>query len=128
MRIGFSSSALAALLLASAPPAFAQAAQEAARRYEIAPGPLDQALPAFARQSGLQILYPAALVAGRRSPGLSGTHTPEAALAAVLKDSGLAWRRSRPNVFVVYDPAARAEAADYNGALCRPCPLNPPWP
>ena len=111
MRIGFSSSALAALLLASAPPAFAQAAQEAARRYEIAPGPLDQALPAFARQSGLQILYPAALVAGRRSPGLSGTHTPEAALAAVLKDTGLAWRRSRPNVFVVYDPAARAEAA-----------------
>ena len=85
MRIGFSSSALAALLLASAPPAFAQAAQEAARRYEIAPGPLDQALPAFARQSGLQILYPAALVAGRRSPGLSGTHTPEAALAAVLE-------------------------------------------
>jgi outer membrane receptor protein involved in Fe transport len=110
MRIGLSSSALAALLLASAPAAFAQA-PEAARRYEIAPGPLEQALPAFARQSGQQILYPAALVAGRRSPGLSGTYTAEAALAAVLRDTGLAWRRSRPNVFVVYNPAARAETA-----------------
>ncbi|MBD3817800.1 MAG: TonB-dependent receptor plug domain-containing protein [Brevundimonas diminuta] len=82
----------------------------AARRYDIAAGPLDRVLPIFARESGLQLLYPTALVAGRRSPGLSGEHGPETALAALLDGSGLAWRRSRPNVFVVYDPSAQAEA------------------
>ena len=110
MRVGFNSSAMAALLLASAPAALAQVV-EADRRYEVAPGLLDEALPAFARQSGQQILYPAAVVAGRRSPGLSGTYSAEAALAALLRDTGLAYRRSRPNVFVVYDPAARTDAA-----------------
>lgn len=108
MRTELGSTALAALLLASATPVIAQTA-EPVRRYDIAAGPLDQALTAFARQSGQQILYPAALVAGRRSPGLTGDHAADAALAALLRDTGLAHRRTRPNVFVLYDPSARAE-------------------
>ncbi|MDI6624421.1 MAG: hypothetical protein QME55_06795, partial [Brevundimonas sp.] len=63
-------------MLASASPVMAQVA-EPLRRYEIPAGPLDAALTAFARQSGVQILYPAALVAGRRSPGLTGEHAPD---------------------------------------------------
>lgn len=111
MRMGLVSTALSALMLASPPPAAAQTA-EPVRRYEVAPGPLDRALTAFAQQSGQQILYPAALVAGRRSPGLSGDYTADAALAALLRDTGLVHRRTRPNVFVVYDPAARVQGAD----------------
>lgn len=107
MHRGLGSTALSALMLASASPVMAQTA-EPVRRYEIPAGPLDAALTAFARQSGVQILYPAALVAGRRSPGLSGAHAPDGALAALLRETGLAHRRSRPNVFVLYDPAARA--------------------
>lgn len=109
MRMGLSSTALSALLLASATPVLAQTA-EAARLYEVAAGPLDRALTAFAQQSSQQILYPAALVAGRRSPGLSGSYGADAALATLLRDTGLSHRRVRPNVFVLYDPSARAEA------------------
>ena len=112
MHRGLGSTALSALMLASATPVLAQTA-EPVRRYEIAAGPLDAALTAFARQSGVQILYPAALVTGRRSPGLSGEHAPDAALAALLRQTGLAHRRSRPNVFVLYDPAAQAAIPEY---------------
>ena len=105
MRMGLGSTALATLLLASAAPAAAQSI-EATRHYEIPAGPLDRALREFARQSGQQILYPAALVAGRRSPGLSGDYGPESALAALLRDTGLVHRRSRPNVFILHDAAS----------------------
>ncbi len=97
----------AALMMAAAP-AFAQS-PDAARRYEIAAGPMDRALAAFAQQSGQQILYTAALTAGRRSPGLSGDYTAEAALARLLADTGLGFRRTRPNVYVVFDRSGRAD-------------------
>ena len=106
MRMGLGSTSLAALLLASAPAA-AQSV-EPVRRYEIPAGPLDHALREFARQSGQQILYPAALVAGLKSPGLSGAYSPERALSALLHDTGLVHRRSRPNVFVLHNPADAA--------------------
>ncbi|MBB5746534.1 TonB-dependent receptor [Brevundimonas variabilis] len=109
MRIGYGSTALAAVLLATTVPAFAQTA-EPVRQYQIASGPLDRALTAFARQSGLQILYPSALVAGRSSAGVIGSYSAEGALAQVLRDTGLTYRRTRPNVFVLVDPAQRAEA------------------
>lgn len=109
MRFDLSSAAVAALIAATAPTAV-MAQDVASRRYDIAAGPLERVLPIFARESGLQLLYPTALVAGRRSPGLSGERGPEAALSALLDGTGLAWRRSRPNVFVVYDPSLQAEA------------------
>jgi outer membrane receptor protein involved in Fe transport len=111
MGQGFTSTALAAFLLGVATPVIAQAS-DLARRFEIAAGPLDQTLPAFARQSGLQILYPSALVAGRQSPAVSGDLTPETALALLLRDSGLSYRQSRPTVFVLVDPSARAQAGE----------------
>jgi len=106
--MGLGSTALSALLLASPTPVIAQTA-DAVRRYDVAAGPLDRALTAFAQQSGQQILYPAALVAGRRSDGVSGSYLPETALAALLRNSGLTYRRTRPNVFVLVDPAERAD-------------------
>lgn len=108
MRREFTTTALAALMMASATPVMAQA--EAPRHFDIAAGPLERVLPAFARQSGRQILYPSALVAGRSSAGVSGELTSEAALAQLLRDTGLTYRRSRPNVYVLVDPSARAEA------------------
>lgn len=109
MRQAFTSTALAALMIGAATPVIAQSA-EAVRSYDIPPGPLDRALPAFARQSGLQILYPTALAAGRWSPGVSGSHPAEAALSLLLRDTGLTYRQSRPTVFVLVDPNARAQA------------------
>ena len=84
MRQGFTSTALAALLMASATPVCAQQA-ESARRFDIPAGPLARTLPAFARQSGQQILYPSALVADRASASLSGDYSVETALALLLR-------------------------------------------
>lgn len=109
MRMGLGSTALSALLLASATPVIAQTA-EAVRRYDVAAGPLDRALTAFAQQSGQQILYPAALVVGRRSEGVSGSYSAETALEALLRNSGLTYRRARSNVFVLVDPSQRSDA------------------
>ncbi|MAL56296.1 MAG: TonB-dependent receptor [Brevundimonas sp.] len=108
MGHGYTSTALAALMMAVATPVIAQSSDDV-RRFEIAAGPLERTLPAFGRQSGLQILYPSALVAGRRSAALSGDHAPEAALQLMLRDTGLSYRQSRPTVFVLFDPAARAD-------------------
>lgn len=108
MRQAFTSTALAALMLGAATPVLAQSA-EAVRSYDIPAGPLDRALPAFAQQSGLQLLYPTALAAGRWSAGVSGAHTAETALGLLLRDTGLTYRQSRPTVFVLIDPAVRAQ-------------------
>ena len=110
MGQGFTSTALAALMIGVATPVIAQSS-DVARRFEIAAGPLDRSLPEFARQSGLQILYPSALVAGRQSPAVNGDLTSEVALTLLLRDSGLTYRQSRPTVFVLVDPSARAEVS-----------------
>ena len=46
----------------------------------IPPQPLDSALKAFAAATSLLLSYEAGLTAGRTSPGVSGTYTPEEAL------------------------------------------------
>lgn len=54
--------------------------------------PLEQALTAFARQAGLQLVYPPDLVQGLRAPALRGSHSREAALAELLRGSGVGGR------------------------------------
>lgn len=112
MRFGLSSSALSALILAAAvPPAFAQGVTPAVQ-FRVPAGPLQTALPLFAAQSGEQILYSTDLIAGRQSPGVTGSLRTDEALAALLQGTGLRGRRTRPNTLVVFDPASRAGAAD----------------
>jgi outer membrane receptor protein involved in Fe transport len=57
--------------------------------YHIAAGSLDDVLRTFARQSGIQLLYPPAQTARLRSTGLEGEYSPQRALTALLHDSGL---------------------------------------
>lgn len=77
------STGIVAALLVSSVPAWAQAPHEPPR-FEIAAAPLDEALTAFAQQSGLQIILDAKAAEGIRSSGLSGTYTAEAAIAKLL--------------------------------------------
>ncbi|QYF87058.1 TonB-dependent receptor [Brevundimonas sp. PAMC22021] len=76
-------------------------AQAAARDFNIAGGPLDSALMAYARQADVQLLYPTDLAAGLRTGGVVGRHAPEAALERLLAGTGVAWSRSRPGVIVL---------------------------
>ncbi|THF62053.1 TonB-dependent siderophore receptor [Pseudothauera rhizosphaerae] len=68
-------------------PAAAQA--QAQHGFDIPPGPLDQALGRFGRQSGAQIVVDANLTAGLHSPGLSGSHTVLQGLNRLLAGTGL---------------------------------------
>lgn len=94
----FAGAALAPLVAA----AFATTAcAQATRAFDIAAGPLDTALVAYAGQADVQLLYTAELVAGLRTRGVSGQHTPEIALERLLAGTGIAWSRSRPGVIVL---------------------------
>jgi hypothetical protein len=64
-------------------------AQQAATSYSVPAGPLGAAITRFGESSGLQILYPADLVRGKQTPGVSGALTPNAALMRLLAGSGL---------------------------------------
>lgn len=108
MRIGIHGTTAAALLLA-ATPACAQPAT-ADREFDLPGGPLAPALMAFARQSGDQLLYPAELAAGRTGRPVRGRMASDAALGQLLDGTGLAFRETRPRVFVLYDPSRRADS------------------
>ena len=51
--------------------------------------PLDQALDSWARQTGLQVIYGADLIAGRQSRGARAGASPREALEQIIEGSGL---------------------------------------
>ncbi|CAN5310266.1 TonB-dependent receptor [soil metagenome] len=97
------------------------------RDFNIAAGPLGDALTTFASQSDQQILFTGDLVANLRTGGLRGRHTRGAALDRLLAGSGLAWSETRPGVLYLRraggpGPSAEAVAIDdviVTGSLLR---------
>ncbi|MDP1875191.1 TonB-dependent receptor [Phenylobacterium sp.] len=83
-----------------------------AAAFQVPSGALASALEAYAEQSGQQILYEPAAVAGQTSPGLNRPLEPRAALQHLLAGSGLTARESAPGVYVIKRPdRARTEPA-----------------
>ncbi|WP_207481925.1 TonB-dependent receptor domain-containing protein [Arenibaculum pallidiluteum] len=80
---GAEPSGFAQLQLAQAQPIQARAIELA-----IPAQQLDTALTVFADQANLRLLFPSEDVAGRRTQGLFGTHTPEQGLALLLAGTG----------------------------------------
>ena len=77
--------------------------------FDIASGQLSDALLQFARQSGLQLMFDANLVAGRRSAGLKARLPPQEALHRLLAGAGIQFVPAGPKVFVLRpSPAATA--------------------
>ncbi|MBB4842948.1 hemoglobin/transferrin/lactoferrin receptor protein [Paucibacter oligotrophus] len=100
--------ALASLpLLAAAAWAQPGAQQQAARAYEIAAGPLAEALSRFGAASGLLISVDARLTAQRQSPGLRGSYGPDEGLQALLAGTGLVAQRT-PQGALALVPAPQA--------------------
>jgi outer membrane receptor protein involved in Fe transport len=65
-------------------------AQEGLREFDIPAGDLASALQLFARQAGVQILFPYDAAERKRSPALKGRMTATAALDRLLEGQGLA--------------------------------------
>jgi iron complex outermembrane recepter protein len=83
-------------------------AQDKSARIDVPAQPLAQALVTLAKQTGIEVLAPAELVAGKQAPAVSGNVTPQAALAQLLKGSGLEARRTGAYSFIVQRAAANA--------------------
>ncbi|MBB4845928.1 outer membrane receptor for ferric coprogen and ferric-rhodotorulic acid [Paucibacter oligotrophus] len=82
------------------------APQAAVRVYNIPAGPLAEALNRFAQAAGLSIAVDAGRLAGLRSPGLSGSHSPASGFAELLRGSG--YEAARTEVGYVLRPAGPA--------------------
>lgn len=105
-------------IVALATPAAAQA-----REYNIPAGSLKDALDAYVRQSGRQVVYRADEVRSARSSGARGSFSSEAALAALLAGSGFTIRTDGELVAIVKagkagngDAAPSATAPDEDGS------------
>lgn len=78
------------------------AAAQTTFRFDIPAGPLDDALAAFERLTGLTVAAPAqTTIAGLSSPGATGTLTAEQALSRLLTDTGLTFRLSAVNAYTL---------------------------
>ena len=108
MRLDFSRHALAAALAAL--PAFALAADPAARPYDIAAGPLSAAIARFSAESGVYVAADGALTAGKTSAGVRGTLAPPEALSRLLAGSGLEAVAQGAGAYVLRPGAAPATA------------------
>ena len=90
--------------------------------FDIPAQPLGTALDAYAVVVGRDIYYDGALVKGRRSPGVTGMFTSDAALSVLLRGTGLAARNTGVHSFTITTPletggagavSALTERADY---------------
>lgn len=73
--------------------------------------PLGQALNELARQANLQMTFPAALVAGKQAPAVSGQLTARQALDRILAGSGLTATLTGSNVVVREAPTPKTGEA-----------------
>lgn len=102
-----------ALALAlAATPACARPAGEAS--YHLPAQPLAASLRAVGTAAGVSVVAPAAVLEGRTAPALEGDYTPEAAIAVLLKGSGLYARRVADGFVVAQQPGS-APGADDSG-------------
>ncbi|TCS15282.1 TonB-dependent receptor [Caulobacter sp. BK020] len=97
---------VAAGLLASISPAFA-----AASRYSVPAGSMGEALQAYAKQTGVDVLFAPEAVAALSSSGAQGEEGAERALRRLVRGSGLRVRRIGPSAFVVARAAPRRQGA-----------------
>ena len=88
----------------------------AKRTYNIARQPLDNALAAFSQVAGVQVLNRGAVTQGIRSPGVSGSFTPQEALSRLLAGTRLTPRFVSANTVTVTGPATASEAATTSDA------------
>jgi iron complex outermembrane receptor protein len=100
----------AALLATTSLPASA-VAQTKVPTFRIAASGLDDALRTFARLSGKQILFRSQDVRGFHFQGMTDTDDAEAALAAILRGTGLIAERPSPNVIVIRSPLSGSASA-----------------
>ncbi|MBY9064388.1 TonB-dependent receptor [Sphingomonas yunnanensis] len=112
-----------ALTVALAAPAQGQAPAPVVA-FAIPAGDLGAALSRYSNVTGMQVIAAPALVAGRRTMGVSGTYTPRDALALLLRGSGLR-PMARDGVLLLREEPARTRPARATAAVsAEPAPVS----
>jgi hypothetical protein len=91
-------------------------AQDREVRFNMPAQPLSEALRAYARVTGEQIIFTEDLVAGRRAPALRGQYASERALGRLLRGAGLVALRTPRGALMIL-PADDARASSRNSRL-----------
>lgn len=97
-----------AVLMMAAGAAYAQSS--APQAFDIPAGTLVEALDRFGEQSGLQVTYDAAILKGKRAPAVNGRLSADAALAQLLKGSGLGSGYVNPRTVIIKQAPATPPA------------------
>jgi iron complex outermembrane receptor protein len=91
-------------------PVQAAPARAQAQHFQISPGDLGQALDAYIRQSGRQLIYRVDEVRGAHSPGVQGDMSADDALSALLSGTGFSSRSDTSGaIAIVRDDAVLSE-------------------
>ncbi|MGG2396702.1 TonB-dependent siderophore receptor [Pseudomonas sp. SH1-B] len=109
LAVQLSFTALTAAVLVA--PLSTGAAEQTQNHYDIAPGPLANALSQFAQQAGVSLAFEPQRLAGRNSAGLSGQYDVASGFARLLQGSGFSARPGR-NGYVLVAQGDRLELAD----------------
>jgi catecholate siderophore receptor len=72
-----------------------------ARRFEIAAGPIRDAISAFGQITGLKVTLGTEGLGQIATPGVSGILTPEQALDSLLRDTGVRWKLISPRTVLL---------------------------
>jgi iron complex outermembrane recepter protein len=81
------------------------AAHGQAREFDLPAGDLRTALDAYAKQSGIQLIYRVDDLAGLSSKGVKGAASAEEALASLLTGTALSVRRDGSNAVIIFRQA-----------------------
>jgi iron complex outermembrane receptor protein len=73
----------------------------ASQKFNIESGSLEEALDNYSKVTGIKTVYLNDLVAGKKSPGVQGIHSPEAAVKNILKGTGLNYQVTAENTVVL---------------------------
>lgn len=79
--------------------------------FDIPAQDLNTALLAFAEKADFQVVYDAEIPRGLETPGVQGSHTPEAALRRLLAGTGLSYRLTGNMTVTLQEAAARDDPA-----------------
>lgn len=96
---------------AAAAAALPTAAASQAMHFDIPAQPLESALVAYTRATGLSVLVQSGLTEGKQAGPVKGWHAPAEALAQLLAGTGLRVRYSSASAFTLVAPAAGRQAA-----------------
>ena len=102
----------APVALLDAPPTLALSYEPTALAADIPAQPLAQALAAFARQTGLQLIYVSSVIGNQRSQAVAAGLKADEALARLLQGTGLRFEHLTPRSIRIFagvtTPAVRA--------------------